>query len=63
MFSKLLGLLQGDHACAGATPYKWLTETALDIAVGYHNGVAQAFTFEQMHQGKGLCAGGVYLSL
>ena len=36
--SKLVGLLLGNHARAGATPSKWPTETAYDIAVDHRNG-------------------------
>ena len=36
--SKLLGLLLGDHARAGATSLKWPTETALAVAVEHHDG-------------------------
>ena len=38
VFSKLLGLLLGDHPCAGATPSKWPTETALTVAVDHRDG-------------------------
>ena len=34
----MLGLLLGDHARVGATPSKWLTETASAVAVDHHNG-------------------------
>ena len=46
MFGRLLGLLLGDHALAGATPSKWPTETALAVTVGHHNGVTQTFTLK-----------------
>ena len=39
MFSKLLGLLLGDHLRADATSSKRPTETALAVAVDRHNGV------------------------
>ena len=48
-FSKFLGLLPGDHAHAGATPSKWPTETALAVAVGHLNGVAQTSALKYMH--------------
>ena len=38
IFSKLLCLLLGDHACAVATPSKLSIETACDVAVDHHNG-------------------------
>ena len=38
----VVGLLLGDHACTGATSSKWPTETALTLAVGHCDGVAQA---------------------
>ena len=42
MFSNVVGLLLGNHASAGATPPTWPTETALAVAVGHCNEVAQA---------------------
>ena len=59
--SNVVGLLLGNHACAYTTPSSWSAETVFAVAVGYQNGIKQALTFEQMHQGKHLCAGGVYL--
>ena len=47
-------LLEGDHACAGATTLSYPTETALDVVVGHHKCITQAFTLKRMHQGKGL---------
>ena len=61
MFSKLLGLLQDNHAHAGAISSKWPTETAPVGAVGHIT--AQSFILEQKHRGKGLHADGVYLLL
>ena len=58
MFSSVVGLLQGDHACAAATPSKFPAETALTVALGHRDGVTQARILDQMHQGKGLCADG-----
>ena len=52
--------LLDDHTRIGATPSSWPTETSFIIAVGHHNDVMQAFTLDQLHQGKGLRAGGVY---
>ena len=57
IFINVVGLLLGDHARAGPTPSKWPTEMALAVAVGHIDGVVQAQTHEQMHRGKGLCAG------
>ena len=42
IFNTVLGLLLGDHARAGATSSKWPTETAVAVAVGHCNDVAQA---------------------
>ena len=39
IYSKLLGLLLGNHARAGSRPSKWTTETALAVAVDHCNGV------------------------
>ena len=39
MYSKLVGLLLGDHARAGATPSKWPTETACAVSVDHRDGV------------------------
>ena len=63
LFINVVGMMLGNHARADVMPSKWPIEMALAVAVGHHNGVAQAFTLEQMHQGKGLRAGGVYLLL
>ena len=52
-----------DHARDGATPSKWPTEATCDVAADRRNGVAQARTLEQMHQGRGLRAGGSYFVL
>ena len=38
ILSKLLGLLLGHHARAGATPLKWPTETAHVVAVDHLDG-------------------------
>ena len=46
MFSKLVGLLHGNHAHAGATPLKWPIDTALVVAVGHLDGTVQAFTLD-----------------
>ena len=59
IFTNVIGLLLGDHACAGAMPLSWSTETVLAVTVDYLDGVAQTFTVEQVHQRKGLRAGGV----
>ena len=59
IFSKVVGLLLDDHAHTGTTPPPWPTETAFVVAVGHHDVVVQAFTLEQIHQGKGLRADGV----
>ena len=40
MFSKLLGLLLGDHTRAGATPSKWPTETICVVAVDHRDSVS-----------------------
>ena len=61
--SNIVCLQLGNHACDGVTPLPWPTETAFGVIVGRCDGVLQAFTLNQMHQGKGLCAGGVYLML
>ena len=58
-----LGLLLGNHARAGATPSKWSTETAPVVAVGHCDVVAQAFTLDKFHQGKGVHAEKGYLIL
>ena len=58
-FTNVVGLLLGNHARAGATTSEWPTETALVVAVGHCNGVAQALTLEQIHRWKDLCADGV----
>ena len=63
MFSNVVGLLLDDHARFGATPSSWPTDTVLVVAVGHRDSVAQAFTLEKMHQGKGLRAVWVYLLL
>ena len=38
ILSKILGLLLGGHAHAGATSLKWSTETACNVAVDHHSG-------------------------
>ena len=38
IFSKVSYLLQGGHACAGATSLLGPTETAFDVAVGHYDG-------------------------
>ena len=43
-----MGLFLGNHACAGATPSKWPTETAFAVAVGHLDAVAQAFYLKTM---------------
>ena len=57
IFGCVVQPLLAEHARAGATPSKWPTETALVVAVGHCDGVAQAQTLEKMHRGKGLCDG------
>ena len=42
IFSNVVGLLLGVHARTGATPLSWPTKMASAVAVGHHNGVAQA---------------------
>ena len=42
IFNKVLGLLLGNHACAGAGPLPWPTEKNLTVAVSRCNGIAQA---------------------
>ena len=59
IFTNVVVLLIGNHARAGVTPSKWPTEAALTDTVGHCNGVAQALTLKQMHQGKNFCADGV----
>ena len=61
--SNVVGLILSDHACANTTLSTWPAEAVFDVAVGYQNGIKQAFTLEKMHQGKDLFAGGVYLLL
>ena len=58
IYSKLLGLLLGDHDRAGVTLSESPTETALAIAVGHRDGFVHARTLEQIHRGKCLRAGG-----
>ena len=48
VFSKLLGLLKGNHRA---------------VVAGHLHYAAQAFILKQMHHEKGLRAGGVYLVL
>ena len=55
--------LLADHARDGATPSKSPTETARGVTVDHRDGVAQARTLEQTHQGRGLRAGGRYFVL
>ena len=49
IFSDIVGLLLGDHACTGATPLSWPKEMVLVVAVGHCYGGAQAFSFKKMH--------------
>ena len=65
IFGCVLQHLLGKNARDVDTPSSWPTaeETAYNFAVGHYTGVAQTFTIEQMYQGKGLRAGGVYLIL
>ena len=49
IFSNVVGMLLGNHACTGATPLPWPTEMAYAVAVGHQNDVAQAFIPEKMH--------------
>ena len=58
MFGCVIQPLLADHARDGATSSKWPTETVRAVAVGHVDGVAQAQTLEQTHQGRGLRAGG-----
>ena len=59
IFSKVPSLLLGNHARASATPLPWSIETTFVVAAAHHDSVTQAFTLEQMHQGKSLRAGEV----
>ena len=63
IFTNVVGLLLGNHAHVGVTSLKWPTETVPVVTVGHCDGVAQALNLEQMHRGKDLHAGGVYLLL
>ena len=47
LFSKFVGLLLGNHARDDVMSSKWPIETALGVTVGYHNGVARAFTLKK----------------
>ena len=49
IFGCVLQALLAEHAHSSATPPKWPTETALAIAVGHCNSVAQTLTLKQMH--------------
>ena len=40
IFSNVVGLLLGDHACVDVTPSSWSTETAVAVALGNRNGVS-----------------------
>ena len=60
MFGYVIQPLLADHARDGATLLKWPIEMSCTVAVGHLDGVAQAQTLEQIHQGRGLCAEGSY---